>query len=389
MVSMSVIIAFGPGLTMAMAALALFVVHYGFSPTRHALLWTGGTALGAAQWGVMAAQGLAGLRPPLGTGPAVDVLGLLSLLLIAAGFGVRAGGRVPRWLPVAGLLTAVVLLPMLARPPSPLRAAVLPLATVFVLLRVAALMPRPDRRLSASEVAVLAVLVAIALVQAAAAAAALAEAAGRLPDRRLYQIICLFTVEPAGAALALAALLLIASDFAAELKRLAHTDPLTGVLNREGFDQQARLHWQRGRGRPFAVALADIDRFKRVNDEHGHQVGDRALARVAAHLADGLGRDGAVARLGGEEFALLLPGLDAAGALARIEPLRRALADVRLDGHPGLRLSASFGVAQRGPGDTLGGLLERADVALYRSKRAGRDRSTLAPPVAAGAEPAG
>lgn len=369
-------IVLGPCLTMAMASLALFVVFAGFGRTRHAVLWSIGCALGAIQWGLMGVQGLAGL-PSLGTGPAVDALQILSLLAIVGGFGVRARGRVSRLLPVIGGLAFAVILLLFWHPAPFLRAGVTPLVAAMLLAHAATGVPATRSAGSAAEGAVVAVLIAAALVHAAGFAAACAEAAGLVRGHRLFQAIYLFTTEPASAAVALAALLLIASDFSAELQRLLHTDPLTGVLNRAGFDHTLARLWDRGKARPLAIAMADIDRFKEINDRFGHRTGDEALTGVAQRLATGVGVDGVVARLGGEEFAILLPGLTGAAALARIEPIRCDLTGLRLADQPALALSASFGVADRLLGEDAAHLMERADRALYRSKRDGRNRTTL------------
>jgi diguanylate cyclase (GGDEF)-like protein len=163
---------------------------------------------------------------------------------------------------------------------------------------------------------------------------------------------------------------------------------LTGVLNRQGFDYAAAALIDRVRPRTLSIAIADIDRFKAVNDRYGHAAGDATLTAFAAHLARVLERGESVARIGGEEFALLLPGVDAAQALARIEPVRRDLAMLKVESQPGIAVTASFGIAEREPGEALEALLERADQALYQSKREGRDRTTVAPPSSARAEPA-
>jgi diguanylate cyclase (GGDEF)-like protein len=117
--------------------------------------------------------------------------------------------------------------------------------------------------------------------------------------------------------------------------------------------------------------MIDLDHFKRVNDTHGHQVGDEVLREVARRLADGARREDVVARVGGEELAWLLPeaGLDA--AMVAAERLRRRVGD---DDFPVVgRLTASLGVASLGPGDEAADLVGRADRALYTAKEGGRD----------------
>ncbi|UAK25406.1 GGDEF domain-containing protein [Sphingomonas nostoxanthinifaciens] len=181
--------------------------------------------------------------------------------------------------------------------------------------------------------------------------------------------------------LGLGAVLMLNRDLCVALERLARTDPLTGVWNRRGFDEAAphllaRLR-ARGGGRA-AVAIADIDSFKAINDRFGHTVGDAVLRSFAATLGQAVRSGDLLARLGGEEFALLAIDTDADELVARVEEVR---AQVRLphEDRAGLPpVTASFGVAALDP-ETLAlrDGLERADRALYRAKRTGRDRTVL------------
>lgn len=169
---------------------------------------------------------------------------------------------------------------------------------------------------------------------------------------------------------------------------LARTDVLTGLGNRRHFfDVGAQLFTVAQRyGTPLAAVLFDIDTFKRVNDERGHQAGD-AVLRDVARIAREHARDAdLLARYGGEEFILLLPNTGAAEALVAAELLReRVAADAAAAEAAGRRVTISAGVAGlAGADDTLDALIRRADEALYAAKRAGRNRSHLA-----GAAPAG
>jgi two-component system cell cycle response regulator len=156
-------------------------------------------------------------------------------------------------------------------------------------------------------------------------------------------------------------------------RELASKDPLTGALNRRSFEEQTRALIASHAGRaPLAVVAVDIDHFKRINDRFGHDVGDAVLKEFARRVLQTSKRRDCLFRLGGEEFALLLPHTDLAAASAFAEVLRRSLDAAPFDGAG--RLSASFGVATLMPGDTLDSLMKRADRALYAAKDAGRNR---------------
>ncbi|MCG7361607.1 diguanylate cyclase [Roseomonas sp. ACRSG] len=163
-----------------------------------------------------------------------------------------------------------------------------------------------------------------------------------------------------------------------QLRLQAETDSLTGIANRRGFLERAEqaLAAERGSGQPFALVTFDLDHFKSINDCAGHAGGDVVLRLMAQRCQSLLRAHDLFGRLGGEEFAIALPGRGLPETLALAERLRRALRDIQ----PGFplpgrgHLAASFGVALRRPGEGLGSLLLRADSALYIAKRAGRDQ---------------
>ncbi len=179
----------------------------------------------------------------------------------------------------------------------------------------------------------------------------------------------------------------------AELRRMATTDPLTGLWNRRRFLELAEGELARLRryGRPVAVLMLDVDHFKAINDGHGHAAGDEALCHLAALCREELRDIDHLGRLGGEEFAVALPeaGLEAAVEVAERLRLRIAGTGLALSGPRGgtIRMTVSVGVAAaRAEDASIERALGRADRALYQAKAAGRDRVAGAgpPPPAAG-----
>jgi diguanylate cyclase (GGDEF)-like protein len=169
----------------------------------------------------------------------------------------------------------------------------------------------------------------------------------------------------------------------AELEQQLQTDPLTGIFNRRYLDQTVPelLHMDQLRGLPTSLLLLDLDHFKRINDSHGHLVGDQTLQHVALRLRASLRRNDVVLRFGGEEFVILLPCTPADEARRVGE---QVLADLqahplqRQDGEP-LSINATLGLATSpADGDDLRGLLQTADRRLYEGKRAGRGRLVAA-----------
>jgi diguanylate cyclase len=156
-------------------------------------------------------------------------------------------------------------------------------------------------------------------------------------------------------------------------------DPLCGLNNRRGFERAAQeIAGADNDIGGTALLLADVDHFKRVNDTHGHLLGDKVLRTIAQMMRANIkGRDVA-ARIGGEEFAILLPNTTLQGALALAEHLRLAVANGRIQKGQGPEvvgsITLSIGVAVALPGATFEALMERADAALYRAKREGRNR---------------
>lgn len=165
------------------------------------------------------------------------------------------------------------------------------------------------------------------------------------------------------------------------LERLAMTDPLTDCANRRHFMQRAAemLTLSLRHGTPLSLAVLDLDNFKRINDTYGHPGGDAVLVMIGRLLTEHMRSTDLVGRVGGEEFALLLPHADADGAMLLATRLCEAveLSEVPAERGP-IRVTVSIGVAELHPTDALDTLYARADAALYAAKQGGRNRVSLA-----------
>jgi diguanylate cyclase (GGDEF)-like protein/PAS domain S-box-containing protein len=173
-----------------------------------------------------------------------------------------------------------------------------------------------------------------------------------------------------------------------QLRELAQTDGLTGLANRRSFDERLEQEWRRAEriGESLALIVLDVDFFKRYNDRFGHAQGDECLRRVAGILAGGRRISDMAARIGGEEFCLILPNTDGQGAVLVAEAIRSGVEMLRMD-HPESplgRVTVSVGAAAARPrrDDTASALLAAADRALYDAKGAGRNRVGTAAPAA-------
>jgi diguanylate cyclase (GGDEF)-like protein len=195
---------------------------------------------------------------------------------------------------------------------------------------------------------------------------------------RLMIVALLSLLAIALYAAALARPLLRSLNRVALVAEQAMLDPLTGTANRRGFERALEVELERStrRGHPCALIIVDLDDFKLVNDRYGHGVGDEVLVMLADRLRDSVRSADTVARLGGEEFALLLPETSLAGALAVAERARSAFATsgLRLKGGERLTVTASFGAADFPASPDRTALMRDADQALYTAKRLGKDR---------------
>jgi diguanylate cyclase (GGDEF)-like protein len=155
-----------------------------------------------------------------------------------------------------------------------------------------------------------------------------------------------------------------------QAERSSLTDPLTGLMNRRAFMQMSEAEG----GVRQALVVFDIDRFKRINDTHGHQAGDAVICRVAEELNSVLGAAGEIARVGGEEFALLAPPSAFDDLIVKLIDLRARIeaTPIAIEGGT-INTTISAGLALRAPGESFANFYRRADQALYAAKRAGRN----------------
>lgn len=170
-------------------------------------------------------------------------------------------------------------------------------------------------------------------------------------------------------------------DLNEALKDASTRDALTGIGNRRMLMERLKAEIGRAErtGRPLTLALVDVDRFKAVNDSYGHEAGDKVLVEIARVIGAGMRDYDLYGRWGGEEFLIIMPEVTAQEGVGVVERVRSAIAglEMRIGAHC-MVLSASFGVAQRLPGETMSDTINRADMALLAAKRAGRDRYEIA-----------
>ncbi|MGD9832338.1 MAG: GGDEF domain-containing protein [Piscinibacter sp.] len=175
---------------------------------------------------------------------------------------------------------------------------------------------------------------------------------------------------------------LVISRFVGRLRHVARHDALTGLLNRGTMEEALNAEWLRylRQRTPLSVAFVDVDHFKRINDTGGHESGDQVLRQIAALLGRHARGTDRVARWGGEEFLLLMPHTDAAGAQTALQRLQGELRDTQPSLPPGCgTLTFSIGVATTSASDlSVDVLVARADAAMYAAKQAGRNRIVAA-----------
>ena len=391
------IILFGLVATSTLLCIALAVAWRAFGREAHAALWSFAYGLSAANW---AANLLKVWLLPTDSGLTLisAICSIGSFALIALGFRRRAGLAL-RWdaiVATAGVTIFFVGVGIWRSHEAGFtRALVVLFCAAMLVVSAVSLRAGGRNGRRATGGAAFWMLVLFAAYTTALGVLALCTPSGSAsptedPIFRLYRLMMLMGVPTGLFGVGLFAMFLLAADLAEGMRRLASSDPLTGILNRRGFEQAAGplVAQAQRKGRPLALVIADIDRFKAVNDRFGHAVGDLALQRFASHVESVIRGCDLFGRLGGEEFVLVLPDTGDRAAVEAMERVRAGFAAAVPELGLDYRITASFGVAVlAGRHDALADMMQRADEALYASKMMGRDRITLAPPRFVPAEP--
>ncbi|MEL6368568.1 MAG: GGDEF domain-containing protein [Pseudomonadota bacterium] len=354
-----------------------------FIREAYTLCWTIGFVASTLRWGVEC------LGPEtMGATNYYFFVELFALLLIVfASFGHCLRVRDPRTLMqlmvAAGLGFAVLIAATLVRPHTGLREAAVPSVAAISAFLLAAMVFRKRRGTQIAEYALAGTLGLFSLIQAVSAV--IAFDLGRNPPPDVLQThtdFGMLTLPIAYIGIGTVVLFVFSSDLSVKLRGMAIRDQLTGLLNRHGSVESGRRAFEQARqlGQPLSVLVADIDHFKQVNDSFGHAGGDRVLVHIAELLSDQKGGRNVVARLGGEEFLLILPNKPEPTAEEIAERLRAQIESSPAQvGERTLSITASIGVASLLTDDrNIESLIARADRAMYRAKYQGRNQVSVA-----------
>ncbi|MDX9993997.1 MAG: GGDEF domain-containing protein [Rhodocyclaceae bacterium] len=362
-----------------LCALVLWVQARSFPPDIEGLRdWALAVVL------IGSAAGLASLRGVIHDGFAIVVASGLLLLgqwLLIVGLQ-RYNGRAPVWRPTLDVIGAVlVLIAWLTFGSHSYqgRTFIMSLAHISVFSYGALLAWRAQPHGFGSRFLTVAFLlgaaVAVWRIVTLDTSSGMGEAA---LDRNLVQQVYLGMFSLGVLVLAIGFILLANERLRVELEFMATRDPMTGALNRRAFFVRAGVEWARTirSHRPLAVVVSDIDFFKKVNDTHGHHVGDLVIKDFAQRAAGMLRMADILARFGGEEFVILLPDTDRDSARQVAERIRREIETRRDRKLPRYTVSIGIAVAQGEAGQAadMEALIAEADAALYRAKQGGRNR---------------
>jgi diguanylate cyclase (GGDEF)-like protein len=369
-------------MTCLMIAIIFFMAWKTLGETPYALHWAAAFVASTFYWlANLAVNWFPSLEAYWLT---INALGIMSITLALRGHCQRTNCKnLPDNLwPYAILVFAGVFWTTVVQPHAGLSAAILPFAAAITLLLSATMILKHRKQPHPAEWAAAITMIIFAVVQIPAAVFAF----GLGPEKSvviemMYSHPTVLIIPAGFISMAMFVIFMLASDVSVDMKEIAVRDQLTGVLNRRGFSEQSAMAYATARRRraQVSVIMTDIDHFKMVNDEFGHAAGDEALVHFANMLGENRRVDDIVARIGGEEFALVLPGTRIEEAISIADELceRMAASPLAVDGRD-VVMTASFGVAAISERDTsLTDVIVRADRALYRSKRAGRNRVDL------------
>lgn len=366
----------------AALAVTFFIAWNNFGKQAHALTWAFAYIVGTLQWGVT-------LNSSLFPSPEFGLLteyvfSVALIMLLLCGHCQRTErGRVFKGIcPLAGLVYAIAAWFILVQPHAGIVRGIVPAFAGVTLLLSSFLIVSYRDRTRPSEWAAAICIALFGLAQLFSGWIGFSQ--GALRDEILVSAFMHFTFMtlPGGyMIMSTFVILMMASDISERMKEIAVRDQLTGLLNRRGFNEHGEKAFSAARraGTPLSVIMTDIDRFKCINDKFGHAAGDLALVHFAKSLVENRRKEDIVARIGGEEFALLLPGAGLPQATMLADRLCEKVGSTRLDmANYDLPMTSSFGVATISDKDTsLDDMIRRADRALYRSKRAGRNQIDL------------
>ena len=366
----------------AALSIVFLIAWSNFGRQAHALTWAMAFVAGALQWGTTLNESV------FPTHEAYLLLeNAFSIALITLGLRGHCQRTnckfIPRNLfPFAAVVFLFIAWFVIAEPHAGIQLGAIPAYASLSLYLTAYIIFSNRERPRPSEWAAAIFCTLFATAQAVSASIALMQ--GGAPDAELYSAYMHFTflTVPAGyVAMSMFIILMMASDISAKMKRLATRDQLTGLLNRRGFNEYGERAFSAAKRNdtPLSVIMTDIDRFKYINDKFGHAAGDTALVHFAGLMSENRRKTDVIARVGGEEFALLLPGTELRDALALADQLCKKIGSTPMElTSVGLPMTSSFGVSAISKKDaSLDDMVRRADRALYRSKRAGRNQVDL------------
>ena len=310
----------------------------------------------------------------------VNALSLLVQWLAWAGFRMRAGRSPYDWRMLAILIAAELLVIWftLVQPHMGLRMVMVPYSGAIIVFACAWEVYNNGRRTRPAEIGAMVLFSIYGIVQIAAGTAALMQ--GPEPQQfylNWYSHINFLLMPAAYTGLGLFTVLIMVDDLGSRMRLQAITDQLTGLLNRRGFYAKADdiQKYAEEHDQSVGVIIADIDHFKNINDNFGHQIGDRALQSFATLMSQTCDPEDVIGRIGGEEFAFLLPSHNLEKSREMAELMRSAVQQKRIhDASQNIGMTASFGVAEIMPGQSVIDALKLADKALYKAKTAGRNR---------------